>query len=311
LDKNLQVVEQIILLDMKKEYILTGSDLVQAYDGRVILNHLNFKIAKGEFVTLVGPTGCGKSTLLRLILGSELPFSGEILMEGEHFKSPDKTRGIVYQKYSLFEFIDVKKNVTFGLCLGYYNLFQNIIASNIPFLLRKKKRLKLREFNDEAEKYLEKVGLFEHKDKYPFQLSGGQRQRVAITQSAITNPKILLMDEPLGALDVNTREILQLFIKELWKEMGMTIIFVTHDLEEAVFLGTRLIVLSQYYQGGNGNGAKIVKDIALSWPEPRSAEIKYSPEFNKILHDIKIEGLDKTHLQSIEEFDLSHPDSII
>jgi len=311
MDKEVQVVEQIILFIMEKEYILTGKDLVQAYDGRVILNHLNLKIQKGEFVTLVGPTGCGKSTLLRAILGSELPFSGEILMEGEHFKSPDKTRGIVYQKYSLYEFMDVKKNVTFGLRLGYFNLFQNILVSFVPFLLRKKHRLKLKQFKEEAEQYLEKVGLLEHKDKYPFQLSGGQRQRVAITQSTITNPKILLMDEPLGALDVNTREILQLFIKKLWQETGMTIIFVTHDLEEAVFLGTRLIVLSQYYKGGNGNGAKIVKDIALTWPEPRSAEIKYSTEFNNIIRDIKLEGLDKTHLQSPEEFDLSHPDSII
>jgi NitT/TauT family transport system ATP-binding protein len=296
---------------MEKKYILTAKDLVQSYDGRVILNHLNFKIQEGEFVTLVGPTGCGKSTLLRMILGSELPFSGKILMNGRQFKSPDKTRGIVYQRYSFYEFMDVKTNVMFGLSLEYFNLFQNILVSFVPFLLRKKNRLKLNQFREEANQYLEKVGLLEHKDKYPFQLSGGQRQRVAITQSAITNPKILLMDEPLGALDVNTRELLQLFIKKLWQETGKTIIFVTHDLEEAVFLGTRLIVLSQYYKNGNGNGAKIVKDIALTWPEPRSADIKYSPAFNKILHDVKLEGLDKNNLQSVEEFDLSHPDSII
>jgi NitT/TauT family transport system ATP-binding protein len=295
---------------MEKKYILNGKDLVQSYGGRVILNHLNFKIQEGEFVTLVGPTGCGKSTLLRLILGSELPFSGEILMEGKQFKSPDKSRGIVYQKYSLYEFMDVKTNVMFGLDLEYFNLFQNILVSFVPFLLRKRNRLKLKEFQEEANQYLEKVGLLEHKDKYPFQLSGGQRQRVAITQSAITNPKILLMDEPLGALDVNTRELLQLFIKDLWRETGQTIIFVTHDLEEACFLGTRLIVLSQYYKGGNGNGAKIVKDIALTWPEPRPSEIRYSSEFNNIIRDIKLEGLNKTHLQSPEEFDLSHPDSI-
>jgi NitT/TauT family transport system ATP-binding protein len=304
------MVKQIIFFIMKKEYILTGKDLVQSYDGRTILNHLNIKIQKGEFVTLVGPTGCGKSTLLRMILGSELPFSGEILMNGEKFDSPDKSRGIVYQKYSLYEFMDVKSNVTFGLRLDYFNLFQNILATFAPFLLSKKNRLKLKQFQDEAVQYLDKVGLLEHKDKYPFQLSGGQRQRVAITQSTITNPQILLMDEPLGALDVNTREILQMFIKKLWQETGMTIVFVTHDLEEAVFLGTRLIVLSQYYKGGNGNGAKIVKDISLTWPEPRSADIKYSPEFNNIIRDIKHEGLDKTHLQSPEEFDLSHPDSI-
>jgi len=296
---------------MEKKYILTGKDLVQSYDGRVILNHLNLNIQKGEFVTLVGPTGCGKSTLLRMILGSELPFSGEILMNGKQFKSPDKSRGIVYQKYSLYEFMNVKVNVMFGLNLEYFNLFQNILISFAPFLLRKKNRLKLNQFQEEANQYLEKVGLLEHKLKYPFQLSGGQRQRVAITQSAIINPKILLMDEPLGALDVNTREILQLFIKKLWRETGMTIIFVTHDLEEACFLGTRLIVLSQYYKDGNGNGAKIVKDIALTWSEPRSAEIKYSLEFNNIIRDIKLQGLDKNHLQPVEEFDLSHPDSII
>jgi NitT/TauT family transport system ATP-binding protein len=232
-------------------------------------------------------------------------------MYGEEFKSPDKTRGIVFQKYSLYEFLNVRKNVMFGLSLGYFNLFQNILVALAPFLLRKKNRLKLKEFQEEADQYLEKVGLSEHKDKYPFQLSGGQRQRVAIAQSAIPNPKILLMDEPLGALDVNTRESLQLFIKKLWQETGQTILFVTHDLEEAVFLGTRLIVLSQYYKNGNGNGAKIVKDIALPWPEPRSAELKYSLEFNQIIKAIKQEGLDKTHLQAVEEFDLSHPDSII
>jgi NitT/TauT family transport system ATP-binding protein len=296
---------------MEKKYILTAKDLVQSYDKRVILNHLNFQIKEGEFVTLVGPTGCGKSTLLRLILGSELPFSGEILMQGKQFKSPDKSRGIVYQKYSLYEFMDVKTNVMFGLDLENFNLFQNILVSFAPFLLSKKNRLKLKEFKERANQYLEKVGLLEHKDKYPFQLSGGQRQRVAIAQSAITYPKILLMDEALGALDVNTREDLQLFIKKLWKETGQTIIFVTHSLEEACFLGTRLIVLSQYYEGGNGNGAKIVKDIALPWPEPRSIDVKYSPEFNNIIRDIKIQGLDKTHLQSVEDFDLSHPDSII
>lgn len=295
---------------MENKYILTAKDLVQSYDGRTILNHLNFKIKEGELVIVVGPTGCGKSTLLRLILGSELPFSGTILMNGKHFKSPDKTRGIVFQKYSLYEFLDVKTNVMFGLSLGYFNLFQNILVTFAPFLMRKKNRLKLKEFKEESLKYLEKVGLSEHKDKYPFQLSGGQRQRVAIAQSAIPNPKILLMDEPLGALDVNTRESLQLFIKNLWKETGQTIIFVTHDLEEAVFLGTRLIVLSQYYKDGNGNGAKIVKDIVIPWPEPRSAEIKYTLEFNDIIRRIKLEGLDKTHLQAIEDFDLSHPDSI-
>jgi len=288
-----------------RKYVLELFNVYQQYDGRIILNDISLRIRKGEFVSIVGPTGCGKSTMLRMILGSETPSQGIAAMEGHLIKRPDRRRGIVFQKYSLFDFMNVRDNVMFGLELEHFNLMDNYFRRIFPFIYRKK----VKKFREEADHFLEKVGLLSHAENFPHQLSGGQRQRVAIAQAMIMKPQILLMDEPLGALDVGTREAMQIFIQELWGQTEQTILFITHDLEEAIFMGTRLIVLSQYYKDG-GNGSKIVEDIKIPWPQPRPTTIKHTKEFNDIMEGIRHAGLDPTHLHDINEFNIQHEDAL-
>jgi NitT/TauT family transport system ATP-binding protein len=289
-----------------RKYVLELFNTYQEYGGRVILNDISLRIRKGEFVAIVGPTGCGKSTLLRMILGSEKPSQGIAAMEENLIKRPDRRRGIVFQKYSLFDFMNVRDNVMFGLELEQFNLADNYLRKIVPFFYRKK----VKKFREEADHFLEKVGLLEHAYKYPHQLSGGQRQRVAIAQAMIMRPQILLMDEPLGALDVGTREAMQIFIQELWGQTEQTILFITHDLEEAIFMGTRLIVLSQYYKNGGQDGSKIVQDIKIPWPQPRPTTIKHTKEFNDIMEGIRHTGLDPTQLRDINEFNIQHEDAL-
>ena len=289
-----------------RKYVIELFNTYQEYSGRVILNDISLRIRKGEFVTIVGPTGCGKSTLLRMVLGSEKPSQGIAAMEENLIKRPDRRRGIVFQKYSLFDFMNVRDNVMFGLELEQFNLADNYLRKIFPFMYRKK----VKKFQEEADHFLEKVGLLEHAYKYPHQLSGGQRQRVAIAQAMIMKPQILLMDEPLGALDVGTREAMQIFIQELWGQTEQTILFITHDLEEAIFMGTRLIVLSQYYRSGGSNGSKIVQDIKIPWPQPRPTTIKHTKQFNDIREGIRHAGLDPTHLHEINEFNIQHEDAL-
>jgi len=241
-----------------------------------------------------------------MILGSERPSQGIAAMEENLIKRPDRRRGIVFQKYSLFDFMNVRDNVMFGLELEQFNLADNYLRKMLPFFYR----TKVKKFREEADLFLEKVGLLEHAYKYPHQLSGGQRQRVAIAQAMIMRPQILLMDEPLGALDVGTREAMQIFIQELWGQTEQTILFITHDLEEAIFMGTRLIVLSQYYRNGLQDGSKIVQDIKIPWPQPRPTTIKHTKEFNDIMEGIRHTGLDPTQLHDINEFNIQHEDAL-
>jgi NitT/TauT family transport system ATP-binding protein len=170
---------------------------------------------------------------------------------------------------------------------------------------------------DEAMHYLKSVQLEEHAEKYPLQLSGGMQQRVAIAQALIMQPRILLMDEPFGALDPGTREAMQVLILQLWEAHGMTIFFVTHDLEEAVFLGTRILVLSQYYtheagtETGMVRGARIVSDYPLRERTAKSTRVKETAEFGRLIQKIRYEGFDPEYLQNAAEFNLQHPDSFI
>lgn len=289
-----------------RKYVLELFNAYQQYSGRVILNDISLRIRKGEFVTIVGPTGCGKSTMLRIVLGSEKPSQGIAAMDEHLITRPDRRRGIVFQKYSLFDFMSVRDNVMFGLELEHFDLEDNYLRKMFPFLYRKK----VKKFREEADLFLEKVGLLEHAYKYPHQLSGGQRQRVAIAQAMIMRPQILLLDEPLGALDVGTREAMQIFIQELWGQTEQTILFITHDLEEAIFMGTRLIVLSQYYRNGGKDGSKIVQDIKIPWPQPRPTTVKHTKQFNDIMEGIRHTGLDPTQLHDINEFNIQHEDAL-
>jgi NitT/TauT family transport system ATP-binding protein len=215
-----------------------------------VLCGVDLDIHPGEFISVVGQTGCGKSTLLRLILGSETPSAGRVLIEGEERAHPDRDRGFVPQKYSLFPDKTVVQNVIFGLELGEFGLFNR-------FTRRYFRRRK--EFEAEAYDYLRAMGLSEADGrKYPDQLSGGMQQRVAIAQALITKPKILLMDEAFSALDPGTRREMQSLIRRVWRESGTTILFVTHNTHEAVYLGTRVVLLAHDEAVG---GARIAMDL--------------------------------------------------
>ena len=220
---------------------------------RKVLNGVNLDILPGEFISIVGQTGCGKSTLLRLVLGEEMPTSGQVLIEGRPRAQPDRRCGYVPQKYSLFPDRTVSENITFGLEVTEIGFFGGFSVA---------KRNRRQEFRSEALRYLRRMGLRESDAaKYPHQLSGGMQQRVAIAQALIMRPKILLMDEAFSALDPGTRAGMQRLIKDLWRETGTTILFVTHNPHEAALLGTRLIALAR--TGSDEDGANILLDLAI------------------------------------------------
>jgi NitT/TauT family transport system ATP-binding protein len=211
-------------------------DVCVRYGGPV-LDAIDLRIEEGEFVCVLGQTGCGKSTLLRLILGSEKPHRGEILVDGRVHDQPDRTRGYVPQKYSLFPDKTVLDNITFGPEVSEFGLLGRLT----PRYYRHR-----RELRREAFDYLRRIGLQESDaHKYPDQLSGGMQQRVAIAQALMTKPRILLMDEAFSALDPATRREMQNLIRQLWRATGATILFVTHNTQEALSLGTRVIVLAK------------------------------------------------------------------
>jgi NitT/TauT family transport system ATP-binding protein len=222
---------------------------------RPVLDNVSLRIEEGEFVCVLGQTGCGKSTLLRFILGSEQPQSGRILIDGMVHSQPDRTRGYVPQKYSLFPDKTVLGNITFGPEVSEFSLFGRLT----PAFYRRRRQLR-----DEAYDYLRRIGLRESDaGKYPDQLSGGMQQRVAIAQALMTKPRILLMDEAFSALDPGTRRGMQDLIRELWHNTGTTILFVTHNTEEALRLGTRVILLERP-SPDHGSVAKL--DLAV--PDP-------------------------------------------
>jgi len=291
--------ENTTLRALRERSSLYLKNVSKCYGLKVILKDIDLAVRKGELCTLVGPSGCGKSTLLRLILGQEQVSSGTFLIEGQPAGPPDTTRGIVYQRYSLFPHLTVLQNVMLGLTLSS------------GFFARHRMR---KEFHREAMEFLEEVKLAEHWQKYPHELSGGMQQRVAIAQALIMKPKLLLMDEPFGALDPGTREHMQVFLLGIWEKHKMTVFFVTHDLEEAVFLGTRILVLSQYYTDGKNekdntlHGARIVSDYPLA-REATSTAVKKTAAFGTLIQKIRHEGFDPEYLQHVTQFDLRHPDS--
>ena len=270
---------------------------------KTVLNAIGLRVRQGELISVVGPSGCGKSTLLRMILGAEQPSEGSLLIDREPVSGPSRDRGIVFQKYSLFPHLSVRDNIVFGLDLEEFSIPSRLLR--YPRYRRRKRR-----YAEQAQDYLERMQLGEAGDKFPHQLSGGMRQRVAIAQAAIMKPRILMMDEPFGALDDATRQEMQLFLLELWEKSEMTIFFVTHDLEEALFLGSRILVLSQYYTADQSTeGAKIVTDKAVPGGHPKPSDFKYSGEFTELLEQIRRDGLDPECRQHVRDFDLSHRDA--
>src|SRR6516164_7899307 len=237
--------------------LIAIEDVFVAYGSpaRAVLAGINLEIQEGEFVCVLGQTGCGKSTLLRLILGSEHPMRGRILVDGREHRQPDRTRGYVPQKYSLFPDKTVLDNITFGPEVSEFSMFTRFT----PRFVRRR-----REIRDDAMRYIQRIGLHERDArKYPHQLSGGMQQRVAIAQALVTHPRILLMDEAFSALDPGTRKDMQRLIRQLWRDTGVTVLFVTHNTEEALSLGSRVIVLAKESPDA---GAQIAMDMSV--PEP-------------------------------------------
>ena len=273
----------------------------------VVLNNIRLNVRSGEFLSLVGPTGCGKSTVLRLILGAQFPTRGQVLVDGRPVTGVDRDRGVVFQKYSLFPHLTVLENIAYWPLLERTSMLQRVLYT--PAYLRTRQQ-----DLEEAREYLGRIGLNPWDgDKHPYELSGGMQQRVAIAQALMMQPKILLMDEPFGALDHNTRLAMQLLILEQWEAYRKTIIFVTHDLDEACYIGTRVIGLSQYWcddEGNPGVGAIIVTDLATPGGHPKPTGIRTTVEFNALLEQVRREALDPTNRQRQQQFNLNHQDAL-
>ncbi len=235
--------------------LIDGIRVAYGAPAKTVLDGIDLQIHEGEFVCVLGQTGCGKSTLLRLVLGSELPCQGRISIEGREHLQPDRSRGYVPQKYSLFPDKTVLDNITFGAEVGAFRLFECFT----PRYFRHR-----REFRVLAMDYLRRIGLLESDAaKYPDQLSGGMQQRVAIAQALFTQPRILLLDEAFSALDPGTRKEMQRLIRDLWRDTGITILFVTHNTQEALYLGTRVIVLAK---DSPDSGSRVALDLRVPKP---------------------------------------------
>jgi NitT/TauT family transport system ATP-binding protein len=217
----------------------------------VALHDINFSTYRREFLCVIGPSGCGKSTLARIIAGLDEKTAGDVLLENRPVNGPGSDRGMVFQGYTLFPWLTVKKNVMFGPETNGHS------------------RL---EAERQALQWLQLVGLEKFADAYPHQLSGGMKQRVAIVRALANQPRILLMDEPFGALDAQTRCRMQAHLLEIWRQIDITIIFITHDLEEAIFLADRILVLSAH-------PGEVQELIEVPVPRPRSIAQIVSPEF--------------------------------
>ncbi|MDO4941503.1 MAG: ABC transporter ATP-binding protein [Lachnospiraceae bacterium] len=233
-------------IDLTKIYSDTNGDVTA-------IDHVNLEVKESEFVMIVGPSGCGKTTLINILGGLNEATSGEVLLDGRPVKGPGADRGMVFQGYSLFPWLSVQKNVEFGL---------------------KMKGISAAERAEQAKKYIELVGLngFEH--ALPKQLSGGMKQRVAIARTLANEPEVLLMDEPFGALDAQTRVVMQELLAGISKKTKTTILFITHDIDEAVLLGDRIYVMSR-----RPGTIREVLDVNL--PQERNHDCLVLPEFLK------------------------------
>jgi NitT/TauT family transport system ATP-binding protein len=239
---------------------LSVRNLWMEYPGQVVLERINLEVAAGEFCAVVGASGCGKSTFLRLLLSQERPTRGAILLDGMPLPDdPGPDRGVVFQRYSVFPHLTVRKNVMFGRELAGSKIVARLFGA------ARRRAL------DEADAHLESVGLAAARDKYPAELSGGMQQRLAIAQALVLKPKVLLLDEPFGALDPGTRTQMHELILRLWRDTGMTVFMVTHDIKEGFALGTRVLVFDRIRNDPADlavYGATITYDLPLDKPTP-------------------------------------------
>ena len=234
------------------------------------LRDINLTIQAGEFVCLLGPSGCGKSTLLNALAGFANPTSGTIQVSGQLVTEPGPDRGMVFQEYALFPWMTIEANVAFGLEIK--GMGRSAIAARVEELLRK-------------------LGLWDFRERFPKDLSGGMRQRVAIARLLAIDSPIMLMDEPFGALDALTRRSLQDELLKIWAEFKKTIVFVTHSIEEAIYLADRIIVMT--YRPGT-----IKQDVAVTMPRPRDAA---SIDFNTLKRDLSAMVMAEQHRHEAAE----------
>lgn len=212
-----------------------------------------------EFVSLIGPSGCGKSSLLSIVAGFSKPTHGTALLDGVPIRKPGAERGVVFQQYSLFPWLRVRENVEFGLKMaGVSRAKREGIARTLLGL----------------------AGLLSFENHYPDQLSGGMKQRIGIVRALAANPQVLLMDEPFGALDTQTRTVMQEILTNMWQRFRLSVLFITHDIEEAVFLSDRIYVMT-------ARPGRIKAEIRVPLPRPRSAAMFDTPEFTGLVHRLK------------------------
>jgi NitT/TauT family transport system ATP-binding protein len=239
----------------QRPVILTVRDLKRTYEGddgaHVVFDKVSLDIHRREFITVIGPSGCGKSTFLRIIAGLDESCGGEALLDGKPLAGPGPDRGMVFQGYTLFPWLTVRRNVMFGLEMAG------------------KSRTTA---ESEAREWLAMVGLEKFENAYPHELSGGMKQRVAIARALANEPRILIMDEPFGALDALTRCKMQGYLLQIWKKVDVTILFITHDLDEAVYLSDRILVMGT-------NPGRVVEFIENPVPRPRTPEQIHSAPF--------------------------------
>ena len=223
------------------------------------VQNISVDVQPGEFVSVIGPSGCGKSTLLNIVAGFLTPTEGETRVDGAEIRGPGADRGVVFQQYSLFPWLSVRQNVEFGL--------------KMQGVSRPAREAKARTL-------LGLAGLLAFENHYPEQLSGGMKQRVGIVRALATSPQVLLMDEPFGALDAQTRVVMQEILTNMWEQLKLSVLFITHDIEESIFLSDKVFVMT-------ARPGRIKAEIPIDLPRPRTAEMTSSPEFLAIHRTLK------------------------
>ncbi|MER9973303.1 ABC transporter ATP-binding protein [Mesorhizobium sp. M0085] len=228
---------------------------------------IDLAVAANDFITILGPSGCGKSTLLRIVAGLEAPSGGRVLLDGRVVDRPGPDRGMVFQSYTLFPWLTVAENIAFGL---------------------RERGMAEHERSEIVASYVDLVGLRGFENHWPKQLSGGMQQRTAIARALANDPEILLLDEPFGALDNQTRGLMQELLLGIWERRQKTVLFVTHDIEEAIFMASRVVVMT-------ARPGRIKSDVAVDLPHPRHYTLKTSPEFSalkaRLTEDIRVEAM--------------------
>ncbi|WP_404927500.1 ABC transporter ATP-binding protein [Mesorhizobium sp. ORM16] len=228
---------------------------------------VDLAVAANDFITILGPSGCGKSTLLRIVAGLEAPSEGRVLLDGKAVTRPGPDRGMVFQSYTLFPWLTVAENIAFGL---------------------RERGMAERERGEIVASYIDLVGLKGFENHWPKQLSGGMQQRTAIARALANDPAILLLDEPFGALDNQTRGLMQELLLGIWERRKKTVLFVTHDIEEAIFMASRVVVMT-------ARPGRIKSDVTIDLPHPRHYTLKTSPEFSvlkaRLTEDIRVEAM--------------------